>query len=472
MAFNAAAFLYFFFPLVFLLYVVMPSIRAKNGLLLASGLVFYTFGQWQGVPLLLFSVLASYAAARLMCRPRAKKAALITALALELGLLGCFKYLDFFTGILNQFLPFQIPAANLPLPIGISFFTFRSMAYVIDAYRDSRNVSRRFGDVFLYISFFPQLTSGPIDRFESFSAQLADRPFLPEQTARGLRRFIIGFGKKMLIAGPVSAIANVAFSLDGGLDIRMAWLGAAAYTIQIYFDFSGYSDMAIGLSAVFGFTAPENFNYPYTANSITDFWRRWHISLSSWFRDYLYIPLGGNRKGKTRQAVNKAVVFLLCGLWHGASGTFLLWGAWHGVFSALESCKAIDCVRLQKTAPGRILSRVYTLLAVSLGFVIFRAADLSQVVGYFRALFTGVSFIPASTLALYRISPAAWIALLAGVIGCFPAAPRLAAQTKLLEDTPRRFVTALSFAGAAALFVLCLLAAAGGGFQPFIYAQF
>ena len=182
--------------------------------------------------------------------------------------------------------------------------------------------------------------------------------------------------------------------------------------------------------------------------------------------------MGGNRKGKTRQAVNKAVVFLLCGLWHGASGTFLLWGAWHGVFSALESCKAIDCVRLQKTAPGRILSRVYTLLAVSLGFVIFRAADLSQVVGYFRALFTGVSFIPASTLALYRISPAAWIALLAGVIGCFPAAPRLAARTKLLEDTPRRFVTALSFAGAAALFVLCLLAAAGGGFQPFIYAQF
>ncbi len=472
MAFNAAAFLFFFFPLAFLLYIVVPGTRAKNLFLSAAGLIFYAFGQWQGIPLLLACVLISYTAGRLMSRPKAKKSALAAALLLELGLLGCFKYLDFFTSILNKFLPIQIPAANLLLPVGISFFTFRSMSYVIDAYRDSRNASRRFGDVLLYISFFPQLTSGPIARFGQFSAQLENRPLRPEQIARGLRRFIVGFGKKMLIAGPVSAIANAAFSLGVGLDIRMAWLGAVAYTIQIYFDFSGYSDMAIGLSAIFGFETPENFNYPYIANSITDFWRRWHISLSSWFRDYLYIPLGGNRKGRLRQAVNKAVVFLLCGLWHGASGTFILWGVWHGLFSALESCKAIDCARLQKSLPGKIFSHIYALLVVCLGFVIFRAADLSQAVGFFRALFAGITPIPVSTLALCRITPASWAALLVGIAGCLPAAPYLSARVQSLKDTPRCCITVLSFAGAAALFILCLLAGAGSGFQPFIYAQF
>ena len=471
MAFNSAAFLFFFFPLAFLLYAAVPGVRAKNLFLFGAGLVFYTFGQWQGLPFLLASALISYAAGRFMDRPKAKKPVLALALALELGLLGCFKYLDFFTSILNRFLPVEIPAAGLLLPVGISFFTFRSMSYIIDAYREGGG-SRRVLDVFLYISFFPQLTSGPIARFGQFSAQLADRPLCPEQIARGLRRFIVGFGKKMLIAGPVASIANAAFSLDAGLDIRMAWLGAVAYTVQIYFDFSGYSDMAIGLAGVFGFETPENFNYPYTAASITDFWRRWHLSLSLWFRDYLYIPLGGNRKGKARQALNKAIVFLLCGLWHGASGTFVLWGAWHGLFSALESSKAINCARLQKTRPGRVLSRVYTLLVVCLGFVIFRATSLAQTGQFFQALFAGFPLRPASTLALCRIAPAAWLALLAGIVGSLPIVPRLANRVQALKETSRRYVMALSFAGAAALFVLCLLALAGSGFQPFIYGQF
>ena len=472
MAFNSAAFLFFFFPAAFLLYAAVPGIRVKNALLAVFSLIFYAFGQWQGLPLLLLAVLISYGAGRMMDRPAAKKPVTVLALVLDLGLLGCFKYLDFFTGILNRILPVDIPAANLLLPVGISFFIFKSMSYVIDAYRDGGKASRNFLDVLLYVSFFPQITSGPITRFDHFAAQLRSRPFDSERTARGLRRFIVGFGKKMLIAGPVSAIVDSAFSLGGALDIRMAWLGAVAYTIQIYFDFSGYSDMAIGLGGVFGFETPENFRYPYIAASITDFWRRWHISLSSWFRDYLYIPLGGNRRGKARQALNKALVFLLCGLWHGASGTFVLWGVWHGLFSALESCRAIDCRRLQKTLPGKVLSHLYTLLVVCLGFVIFRASSLQEMLEVFRALFTGFTSAPAAVLAFERISPAAWLALAAGAVGCLPVGERLTAWTGNLEQTHRRCMTAVSFAGAAALFVVCLLAAAGSGFQPFIYVQF
>ena len=471
-AFNSAAFLFFFFPLAFLLYALAPGIRVKNALLAVFSLIFYAFGQWQGLPLLVLAAVISYVAGRLMDRPSVKKPAAVLAVVLDLGLLGCFQYLDFFTGILNRILPVDIPEANLLLPVGISFFIFKSMSYVVDAYRDSGRASRSFLDVLLYISFFPQITSGPIARFDHFAAQLLSRPFDSEGTARGLRRFIVGFGKKMLIAGPVSAIVDSAFSLGGALDIRMAWLGAAAYTIQIYFDFSGYSDMAIGLGGVFGFETPENFRYPYIAASITDFWRRWHISLSSWFRDYLYIPLGGNRKGKARQALNKALVFLLCGLWHGASGTFVLWGIWHGVFSALESCRAIDCKRLQRTAPGRFLSHFYTLLVVCLGFVIFRAASLQQMLEVFRALFTGFAPTPAAILAFQRISPAAWLALAAGAVGCLPVGERLAVRAGKLGQTARGYVTAASFAAAAVLFVVCLLASAGSGFQPFIYAQF
>ena len=463
-AFNSAAFLFFFFPLAFLLYALAPGIRVKNALLAVFSLIFYAFGQWQGLPLLVLAAVISYVAGRLMDRPSVKKPAAVLAVVLDLGLLGCFKYLDFFTGILNRILPVDIPEANLLLPVGISFFIFKSMSYVVDAYRDSGRASRSFLDVLLYISFFPQITSGPIARFDHFAAQLLSRPFDSEGTARGLRRFIVGFGKKMLIAGPVSAIVDSAFSLGGALDIRMAWLGAAAYTLQIYFDFSGYSDMAIGLGTLFGFETPENFNYPYVSASITEFWRRWHLSLSFWFRDYLYIPLGGGRRGTARKCWNKAVVFLLCGLWHGASWTFVLWGAWHGLLSAVES--ALPMKRLQEKPLGRWLGHVYTLLAVCVGFVVFRAASVSEAMTVLRAMFTGFTLSPASTLALERISPAVWCALGAGVAGSLPVGPWL---KKRLGGGWLEFS---SYAGAAALFVLCLLAAAGSSFQPFIYAQF
>ncbi len=472
MALHASIFLFFFFPPVFLLHVLLPQRRVKNGLLLAASLIFCAFGQWQGIPVLLLSAAAAYGAGTLLGRVRGKKAVLSAALVLQLGLLGSLKYLDFLTEILNGALGLELAGPAWPMPVGLSFFTFKAIAYTVDAYRSGGAEGRRFGDVLLYLSFFPQITSGPIARFDQFAPQLEQRSPNAEQAAKGLRRFVVGFAKKLLLAGLTAPIVNSAFSMGDGLDVRLAWLGAVAYMVQLYVDFSGYSDMAIGMAAMFGFETPENFQYPYLAASITDFWRRWHISLSSWFRDYVYIPLGGSRKGKVRAAVNKAAVFVLCGIWHGAGWTFLLWGAWHGLLSALETLGVINCKNLQKTALGRAASRLYALLAVCLGFVVFRAGSLAEAFSVLGAMFTGFGFTPASTLVLERISPAAWCALAAGIAACLPLGPKAVQWADRLSPEGRRRVTAASYGGAVALFALCLLAAAGSGFQPFIYGQF
>ena len=463
MAFHSAPFLFFFFPAAWLLSLLVSG-KGRKYVLVAVSLAFYACGQWQGIPCLLLSAAVSFTAGFFMSRTERKRALLTGTLIFHLAFLGTFKYLDFFTGSLNQLAGTNFPAAGLILPLGISFFTFKSMAYVIDAYRDERAAARRFSDLLLYVSFFPQVVSGPISRYGQFAQGLeSPRPGL-EQSARALRRFIAGFAKKALISEMAATVVNAAFSLGNQLDWRMAWLGAIAYTLQIYFDFSGYSDMAIGLGTLFGFETPENFDYPYISASITEFWRRWHLSLSFWFRDYLYIPLGGGRRGTPRKCLNKAIVFLLCGLWHGASWTFVLWGAWHGLLSAIES--ALPMKQLQEKPLGRWIGHIYTLLAVCLGFVVFRAATVGEAMTVLRAMFSGFTLTPASTLALERISPAVWCALGAGIIGSLPVGPWL---KKRLGGGWLEFS---SYAGAAALFVLCLLAAAGSSFQPFIYAQF
>ena len=464
MALHSAAFLYFLLPPICLLYFLLPDVRWKNRYLTVASLLLYACGQWQGIPWLLLSVLTAWGAGRrLPGAGRGKKPLLAAALGLNLLLLAGFKYLDFFIGALNGLWGLDLPAFHPPLPVGISFFTFKSMAYLIDVYRRGGG-GGSFSAVLLYISFFPQASSGPITRFDAFAAQLAGRPTNAERAARGLRRFIVGLAKKTLLAGTLLPVAEGAFGLGDGLDFRAAWVGAAAYMLQLYFDFSGYSDMAIGLGGLFGFDTPENFQYPYIASSITEFWRRWHISLSSWFRDYLYIPLGGGRCSTLRKCRNKAVVFLLCGLWHGANWTFVLWGAWHGLLSALES--ALPVKKLQRSLPGRLAGHLYTLLAVCLGFVVFRASSIGEAGRWLAALFTGGP-APSATLFLERLSPAAWCALGAGAVGCGPVGPWLR------EKLPRRgWLTAASYAGAAALFAASLLAAAGSGFQPFIYAQF
>lgn len=461
MAFHSAPFLFFFFPAAWLLSLLVP-VRGRKYLLIAVSLAFYACGQWQGIPCLLLSAAVSWAAGFFMPRVRARKALLAAVLTFHLLLLGAFKYLDFFTGSLNGLLGTELPAAGLLAPLGVSFFTFKSMSYAVDVYRDENARARRFSDVLLYLSFFPQAVSGPISRFGQFAQGLESPRVTAGQAAKGLRRFTVGFAKKALISEMAATVVNAAFALGDGLDWRMAWLGAVAYTLQIYFDFSGYSDMAIGLGSLFGFETPENFDYPYISASITEFWRRWHLSLSFWFRDYLYIPLGGGRRGTARKCLNKAVVFLLCGLWHGASWTFVLWGAWHGLLSALESALPMKAEK----PLGRFAGHVYTLLAVCVGFVVFRASSLAEAMTVLRAMFTGFALSPASTLALERISPAVWCALGAGIVGSLPVGPWL----KRRLDGP--WLEVSSFAGAAALFVLCLLAAAGSSFQPFIYAQF
>lgn len=462
MALHSAAFLFFLLPPAYLLYLLIPGIRGKNRYLIVVSLLFYACGQWQGVPWLLLSALTAWAAGRLLSGTAAKKPVLAAALGLNLLLLTGFKYLAFFAAALSGLLGRELPAPHPLLPVGISFFTFKSMAYIIDVYRGG--CAGTFSDMLLYISFFPQVTSGPISRFGQFTGQIEERSVDAGRAARGLRRFIVGLAKKTLIAETLLPVADGAFGLGSGLDFRAAWVGAAAYTLQLYFDFSGYSDMAIGLGAMFGFDTPENFRYPYISSSITEFWRRWHISLSSWFRDYLYIPLGGGRCSTARKCFNKAAVFFLCGLWHGANWTFVLWGVWHGALSALES--ALPLKKLQRKLPGRIIGHVYTLLAVCLGFVVFRAPDIGEAGRCLAAMFTAGP-TPAATLFLERLSPAVWCAFAAGVLGSTPVWPRLR------EKLPRKsWLSAASYAGAAALFAVSLLSAAGSGFQPFIYGQF
>lgn len=467
---NATPFLFFFFPFVIILYLVMPGTRWKNLLLAVVSLVFYAFGQWQGMAILLLSFLANYVAGAVIRRGQWKKPVLAAALILNVALLLYFKYLNLVIGTLNSSFSLSIPALSAVAPVGISFFTFKAMSYVIDVYRGGETGG--FLDVLLYISFFPQITSGPITRFGQFSAQLRERNMDLEQMARGLRRFIVGLGKKLLIAGLAAEIADRAFALGGSAGAALAWLGAIAYTVQLYFDFSGYSDMAIGLGGVFGFITPENFDYPYIATSLREFWKRWHISLSSWFQDYLYIPLGGSRKGRGRKCLNQLAVFLVSGIWHGANWTFLVWGAWHGVWTMVESWAGERLKALQKSLPGRVVGHIYTLLLVCLGFVIFRASSLENTLGMFRAMLTITAPGAEAVLALEQIGPAAWLALAVGIVGCLPVAPWLAGRVARMVETPRKCLRALSYIAAIALFVVCALAASGGNFQPFIYNQF
>ena len=467
---NTAFFLFFFFPAAVVFYLILPGTRWKNLLLTAASLVFYAFGQWQGIVILLLSFLVNYAAGALLRRGRWKKPVLAATLTLNLALLLWFKYLNLLVGTVGSLLSLPVPAMSAAAPVGISFFTFKAMSYVIDVYRGGGTGG--FLDVLLYISFFPQVTSGPITRFGQFASRLRERPMDPEQMARGLRRFVVGLSKKLLIAGMVAEIADSAFALGSGAGAALAWLGAAAYTVQLYFDFSGYSDMAIGLGAVFGFVTPENFDHPYIAGSLREFWKRWHISLSSWFQDYLYVPLGGGRKGRARKCLNQFLVFLLSGIWHGANWTFLIWGAWHGVWTIAETCAGDRLKSLQKSLPGRVAGHVYTLLLVCLGCVIFRAPSLSSALEMFRAMFVPAAPAAEAVLALERIAPASWLALAAGIVGSLPVAPWLAGRAGRLKELPRRCLGAVSYAAAAALFVICALAVSGGNFQPFIYNQF
>ena len=458
MVFSSPVFLFAFLPAVFLLERLCPSLRLKNTLLALASLVFYAFGQLIFLPLFLGSVLLNYLSGLALMRlPRGRRGVLALAVALNLLLLGVFKYGDFVLTNLGQ------APVGILLPIGISFFTFQGMSYVIDVYRDPRSGTADFGKLLLYLAFFPQLIAGPIVKYHDIAPQIDSRATDPASTEEGLRRFIRGLGKKLLIADAVGQIADAVFSGGTG-DLRLAWLGAICYTLQIYYDFSAYSDMAIGMGRMFGFRLKENFLHPYAADSLRDFWRRWHVSLSSWFKEYLYIPLGGNRKGKLRTALNKLLVFLCTGLWHGANWTFVVWGLGHGLLSSLEG--ALPTERLRKSRLGRLLSRALTLLAVTLLFVIFRAENLSAAWAMLCALFAGRITAAGTAELVSLLQPAALLAL--GLALVFAGGLR----EKLYARLQAPVFWHLARIGSLALLFLCILSLSTGGFHPFLYFQF
>ena len=458
MVFSSAIFLFVFLPAVFLLDRLARGVRLKNALLLAASLIFYAFGQPVYLPLLLVSVLLNYLCG-LLAAGRYPRLGVGIAVAGGIGMLAVYKYADFAIGTVNSLFGLSLPLTGIALPIGISFFTFQGLSYVIDVYRDRTLVSRSFFKVLLYISYFPQLIAGPIVKYHDIEKEIDARHATPQETALGIRRFICGLAKKLLLSNAMGQMADTVFALPAGeIGMFAAWTGAVCYTLQIYFDFSGYSDMAIGMGRMFGFHFLENFNYPYASTTIKEFWRRWHISLSTWFRDYLYIPLGGNRKGRGRTWVNRFLVFFATGLWHGASWNFVLWGLWHGLFSVLEDCGALPVKRFK----GRLTGRVYTLLVVVLGFTLFRADTLAQAGAMFAAMFTGIGLEWAGTAAVCaRLTPVFLLTLAFALALSFPVSKRF--QPK--NDT-------VTLAGALVLLVLCMFNLSAGTFNPFIYFRF
>ena len=473
MSFDSAFFLFCFFPVVFLLYVLVRNEKARNAILLISGLVFYSLGRLFDLLLVLLLAGLTYGLGRLIARGRRAKAAMIGAAALNIGVLVFFKTIERLavrlTGsdVLTRLFFASLSPVEFTAPLGISFFAFKCVSYAVDTYRERGKTGGGFGSFLLYATFFPEIVSGPLSRYRDFAPQLAGRTVTAERAAQGFCRFIRGLSKKLFLAGAAGAVADAVFAGACPADMRLAWAGAICFSLQLFFDFSGYSDMAIGLSGAFGFTSPENFNYPYAAVSVTDFWRRWHMSLSAWFRDYVYIPLGGNRKGKLRTALNKFTVFALCGLWHGFGLTYLLWGVWHGLLAGLESLKVLDVPRWRGNKAGAAASHIYTLLAVVLGFVMFRAESAGQGFFLIGALFTGFRFTPDGTALLLRALDGRTVfLLLLGLLFSFPWLDRLPWR----RDAGWFRVLRLGLY--AALFVLCLTELAAGGFTPFIYARF
>jgi len=475
MVFSSPLFLLVFLPLVLAAYFVAPR-RARNGVLLVASLLFYAWGELRYVPLVLASVVFNgWIGVRIAAAVEpARRRWLALAVVVDLGTLALFKYANFafenwaavapWLGVA----PNAVAIATIPLPLGISFFTFHAISYVVDVYKRNAAPERSLPTFALYILLFPQLIAGPIIRWRDIATQLVSRRERLADVAYGARRFVTGLAKKVLIANTLGRIADPIFALPPGeLAPAVAWLGLACYTLQIYFDFSGYSDMAIGLMRMLGFRILENFNYPYIARSIREFWRRWHISLSNWFRDYLYVPLGGNRRGRVREYANLVVVFLLCGLWHGASWPFVLWGAWHGAFLVIE-----------RAGFGRVLARAgwmahaYALVAVMLGWVLFRCDTLAHAAGYFAALGGWNGADPLRHPLGEWLDPWTLVTLVVAIVLAAPVGPRLGHWRDGLLVRGAAVAGAIDAVAITALLVVTTAFLAAGTYNPFIYFRF
>lgn len=451
-----------FLPVVFILYHCLPSLKWRNALLIAASLLFYAYGEPVYIVLMLFSIVCNWFFGLKMESP-ARNGWLTAAVIVNIGLLFVFKYLDMFLGGVNALTGLQIPLAHLSLPVGISFFTFQALSYVIDVWRRDTAPQKNLFYVMLYISFFPQLIAGPIVKYHDIARQIEERTTTPEQTARGFRRFCTGLAKKVLLANTMAVCADAVYALPAAaLSAPSAWLGALAYCLQIYFDFSGYSDMAIGMGHLFGFTFQENFRYPYAAASMKEFWRRWHISLTSWFTQYVYIPLGGSRRGKVRTWLNKLLVFLLSGLWHGANLTFVLWGAWNGLSVLLE-----DWIPVKKW-PGW-LGHLYVILIFTLGFAMFRADTISQGLAFIQTMFTGFAMDPLQVQSfVLMLNPLFLVSFGLAVVCSTPVFKTLGQR---MESTIG-CGTPMLYCGSLVLLILSMLSLASGTYNPFIYFRF
>ncbi len=461
MLFSSIPFLYYFLPVVLMIYFLVPW-KGKNAVLLLSSLVFYGWGEPKLLFLMIFTISVFYLCGLAIGRAeerRWKRFWLTVSVVVSLGLLGLFKYADFFISSINGVTGLSLPLLKLALPVGISFYTFQCLSYTVDVYRGTAEVQKdpiAFG---AYVTLFPQLIAGPIVRYVDVARELKCRTHGWENIALGLRRFLVGLGKKVILADNFALLMKL-FRESGEPSVLFYWMYAIAFMLNIYFDFSGYSDMAIGLGRIFGFHFLENFNYPYLSKSITEFWRRWHMSLGSWFRDYVYIPLGGNRVSRGRWIFNILTVWMLTGAWHGAAWNFVLWGLLYAVFLLME--KWVPA--LQKL-PG-ILRHVYVLLVVMLGFVLFNADSISQAGSDIAALF-GFGGIPAVTAeTLYYLKSYSLLFLL-GFVGATPVVKQLAQKVSQTKAGPVLELLALT-----GLLLVCTGYLVDGSFSPFLYFRF
>ncbi len=464
MVFSDSVFLFMFLPLTLAVYYAVPF-AFKNTVLFLTGLLFYAWGEPVYVLIMLLSTAIDYCAGRLMDRfdsnKNIRKATLLVSVVMNLSLLGIFKYGSFFIGSVNGIFGSAIPDPGLPLPIGISFFTFQSMSYTIDLYRRNIKVQKNFIDFAAFVTMFPQIVAGPIVRYEDVSAQLACRRIDLSSISDGITRFVCGMCKKVLIANSIGALWTDVKAQDyASMPAATAWLGIAAFTLQIYFDFSGYSDMAIGLGKMLGFDFPENFRYPYNSKSIAEFWRRWHITLGDWFKSYVYFPLGGSRGSTAATIRNTLIVWLLTGLWHGASWNFILWGLYYGVLIILE--KFVFRRLLERTPSA--LRHILTMLAVVFGWVIFEITSPASELEFVKAMLGfGGSFANSFTLnALhnYAVTFIAAIAISTGI------------PLKICKKLPEKRADTLSLVGEAAGMTACIACLVDSGYNPFLYFNF
>ena len=469
MVFSSIVFLCMFLPIVCISYFLLPK-QLRNIWLLVFSLLFYAYGEPIYICIMAFSTIFDYANGRAIdyCKRKGKKwakAVLVLSIVGNLGMLGYFKYTDFLLGSINQMTGSDFSLLSLALPIGISFYTFQTMSYTIDVYLGKVQCQKNFVDFAMYVCFFPQLIAGPIVKYSCVEHQLKNRNVTLEMAAQGLSRFSIGLGKKVLLANQAGALyEQIKGFQDGDWSMAVAWLGAISYMFQIYFDFSGYSDMAIGLGSMFGFSFPENFKHPYESKSITEFWRRWHISLGTWFKEYVYIPLGGNRKGFGRQILNISIVWLLTGLWHGAYGNFVVWGIYYGILLMIEKL-------LWKPVFSGLPSffmHLYTMFFVILGWGIFSWQDMADGTNYFKTLF-GISGNFVNREAMYLLS-SYLILLVIAIIGSVSLLRTCINRFFLPEKTMRREVCGMLFV--VVVFILSVALLVNSSYNPFLYFRF